>query len=202
MFFIYFINTPNHASVSFLRDGACFSHLHFLCVCLLLSFLHVEIGREMKGWRDELENARGCLLSLFCHDWKRERALTSVGGFGPSTCLLMHPCGPCGIRESKMNKLTHFPLSSCHSFPLSILFICSPLLQSHFFYYYYNNFFNIFFCLQHTRQDKWKCRDQYVYLYMVCGFVLMYYLDNHLQLSWVIIEENLPFLLDVMLFFY
>lgn len=37
---------------------------------------------------------------------------------------------------------------------------------------------------------------------MVCGFVLMYYLDNHLQLSWVIIEENLPFLLDVMLFFY
>lgn len=30
----------------------------------------------------------------------------------------------------------------------------------------------------------------------------MYYLDNHLQLSWVIIEENLPFLLDVMLFFF
>lgn len=122
-----------YSKSSFLRDGACFSHLHFLCVCLLLSFLHVEIGREMKGWRDELENARGCLLSLFCHDWKRERALTSVGGFGPSTCLLMHPCGPCGIRESKMNKLTHFPLSSCHSFPLSILFIRSPLLQSHFF---------------------------------------------------------------------
>lgn len=99
-----------------------------------------------------------------------------------------------------MNKLTHFPLLSLVS---SLDLIHSlPSAPKSFFYYYYNNFFNIFFCLQHTRQDKWKCRDQYVYLYMVCGFVLMYYLDNHLQLSWVIIEENLPFLLDVMLFFY
>lgn len=39
-----------HLYLSFmLFGGARFSRLHFLCVCLPLSFLRVEIGREMKG---------------------------------------------------------------------------------------------------------------------------------------------------------
>lgn len=43
-----------------------------------------------------------------------------------------------------------------------------------------------------------------MFIYIWCvGLFSMYYLDNHFQqLSWVIMEEHLPFLLDVMLFFY
>lgn len=35
----------------------------------------------MTGWGYEVGSVRGGLLSLFCHNWKRQWALTSVGGF-------------------------------------------------------------------------------------------------------------------------
>lgn len=59
----------------------------------------------MKGWTRERERWP---VEALCPDWKRQWALTSVGGFGLSSCLLERPCG---IRESKMNTLTHFPPS-------------------------------------------------------------------------------------------
>lgn len=82
---------------------------------LFLFFPSIETDREemhsalkrqedegMKRWSSESERWP---VEPFCRDWKRQRALTSVGGFGLSSCLLVHPCG---IRESKMSKLTHF----------------------------------------------------------------------------------------------
>lgn len=73
-------------------------------------------GRGMKRWSRERERWP---VEPFCRDWKRQWALTSVGGFGLSSCLLVRPCG---IKESKVNTLTHFPpFSSWCSFPLSSL---------------------------------------------------------------------------------
>lgn len=93
-------------------------------------------SRERKRWPVE----------PFCHDWKRQWALTSVGGFRLSSCLLVRPCG---IRESKMNTLTHFPpfppsapfLPLSTPSPLTLFFACSMTCmvnrnRDHFVYVY------------------------------------------------------------------
>lgn len=38
-------------------------------------------GSGMKGWGYKVESVRGGLFSPFCHNWKRQWARTSVGGF-------------------------------------------------------------------------------------------------------------------------
>lgn len=114
--------------------------MHVSCICfvriLSVKAVYGETQRASKRQRDEgmrrwSRERERWPVEPFCHDWKRQWALTSVGGFGLSPCLLVHPCG---IRESKMNTLTHFlpflpvllpslPLSTPS--PLTLFFGCS-----------------------------------------------------------------------------
>lgn len=112
-------------------------HVSRICFVHILSAkaVYAEMWGASKRQRDEgmrrwSRERKRWPVEPFCHDWKRQWALTSVGGFRLSSCLLVRPCG---ISESKMNTLTHFPpfppsapfLPLSTPSPLTLFFACS-----------------------------------------------------------------------------